>query len=201
MLSKVSELFNVEYGNKFDANKLLFVDDGVNFVSRTSKNLGIAGQVEPVEGATLHSAGLITVTLGGTYLLSSFVQPKPFYTAQNVKVLSPKEKMSFREKVYYCKCIQANRFRYSTHGREANRSIDSVLVPDRSRLPEWLEDVKTTILAKKQDHEHLTAAEIPLETELVELHNLFDLAGGISLSENVRSNIRESKDFVPYLRA
>ena len=62
MLSKVSELFNVEYGNKFDANKLLFVDDGVNFVSRTNKNLGIGGQVEPVEGATLHSAGLITVT-------------------------------------------------------------------------------------------------------------------------------------------
>lgn len=199
MLSKVSDVFNIEYGNKLDANKLVFVDKGVNFVSRSSKNLGIVGQVEPVEGVTLYPPGVITVTLGGTYLLSSFVQPKPFYTAQNIKVLTPKEEMSFKEKVYLCKCIQANRFRYSTHGREANRSIDDLLLPSRHDLPEWLGDVKIGTLSKKQDHESQPYI-IPTKTELVELRELFDFTNGVMVPESARSAVKESEEFFPYIR-
>lgn len=45
-------------------------------------------------------------------------------------MLKPKNELTFNEKLFYCLCIQQNRFRYSSHGREANVSIDSLLVPD-----------------------------------------------------------------------
>ena len=60
----LSDIFDIEYGNKLDANKANFQSEGINFVSRSSKNLGVIGKVEEVDGATVFEAGLITVTLG-----------------------------------------------------------------------------------------------------------------------------------------
>ena len=88
----LDDIFDIEYGNQYDLNKLVVsepanIDNGVNFVSRTSKNNGVVANVQLIDGVKPYPRGLITVTLGGTYLLSSFVQSKPFYTAQNIKVL------------------------------------------------------------------------------------------------------------------
>jgi hypothetical protein len=70
------------------------------------------------------------------------VQQEPFYTGQNVKVLKPKGPMSLIVKLYYCHCIESNKFRFSTFGREANYSFDSLAVPDHNELPDWLENYK-----------------------------------------------------------
>src|SRR5882762_7385827 len=103
-LVPLNEIFDIQYGNQFDLNKLEVIAEGeINFVTRTSKNLGVVGKVLPFKETEPFSDGLITVTLGGTYLLSSFVQPAPFYTGQNVKVLSPRRSMGFMEKIFYCK--------------------------------------------------------------------------------------------------
>src|SRR5688500_15927731 len=104
MMPKLSELFDVSYGSKFDLNKMVLSDvheDTVNFVGRSSQNHGISARVEIVEGCEPFPAGLITVALGGSKLLSAFVQERPFYTAQNVAVLNPKSELSFSEKIYY----------------------------------------------------------------------------------------------------
>lgn len=133
----LSELFDIEYGNQFDLNKLIKHQGGmdcVDFVSRSSKNNGVVSSVEKFKGTEPYSSGLITVTLGGTYLLSSFVQQKQFYTAQNIKVLDPKSDMSLNEKLIYCAAIKHNRFRYSSHGREANKTLDNLLVPTLSEV-------------------------------------------------------------------
>jgi hypothetical protein len=161
-LVPAQEVFDIEYGNKLDANKLTFVPQGMNFVSRSSKNLGIVGRVEIVPAAKIFEAGLITVTLGGTYLLSAFVQPEPFYTAQNIKVLRPVAPMDNSEKTYYCECFRANRFRYSTHGREANRSFDSILLPARADVPAWAKEVEAKKFVLKSDEKltNSTAAEV-----------------------------------------
>ena len=137
-LVRLSDLFEIEYGNQLDKNKLTSAEDGYNFVSRSSKNLGVDGKVTPIDGIKPYSDGLITVTLGGTYLLSSFVQPSKFYTGQNIKVLNPIEKMSFNEKVFYCNAIASNRFRYTSHGREANKTVNRMLVPSRENIPNWV---------------------------------------------------------------
>lgn len=137
----LNELFVVQYGNKFDLNKMELLskgEGGLNFVNRSSKNCGVSAVVAPVVGQAPYDAGCITVSLGGSKLLSSFVQAEPFYTGQNVAVLIPKKPMSFAERVFVCLCIRHNRFRYTAFGREANRTLRTLPVPDRSSFPDWL---------------------------------------------------------------
>jgi Type I restriction modification DNA specificity domain len=139
-LVPLNTIFSVEYGNKLDKNKLKPSTNGVNFISRSSNRLGIDGQVKLIENVEPYESGAITVTLGGTYLLSAFVQPATFYTAQNIKVLRPLGAMTFNEKIFYCMAIAHNRFRYTSHGREANKTLNSILVPRFDDLPKWVND-------------------------------------------------------------
>lgn len=136
---KLSSLFDISYGNRLDLNKMEIVDefrgDSVNFVSRTSKNLGVVAVVRKIEDEKEYESGTITVALGGS-VLSSFVQPRPYYTAQNIMVLTPKKDMTLQEKIYYCTCIRKNAFRYSTFGREANRTLDKLELP--ATAPKWV---------------------------------------------------------------
>ena len=130
---RVDNLFVVGYGTKFDLKQMeqTSVNDpqGISFVSRSRQNLGVAAYVKPYHSQPPLDAGLITVALGGSYLLSAFVQQRPFYTAQNVAVLTPKRAMAFREKLFYCLCLGKNRFLYSAFGREANRTLSAIRVP------------------------------------------------------------------------
>lgn len=155
-LVSLDSIFHIEYGNKLDLNKMQLDSlGGINFVSRSRNNLGVVARVKRL-GTKPFPAGPITVTLGGTYLLSSFVQPEPFYTAQNIKVLFPKQMMEFNEKIFYCKCIELNRFKYTSHGREANRTLDFLRVPDRSSVPAWINKVRS--------HENISEASTTKNT-------------------------------------
>jgi hypothetical protein len=140
VLKKLSDLFEVTYGNKLDLNKMQIdtAANAINFVGRSSQNHGVSARVSPIDGIKPFEEGLITVALGGTKLLASFVQMSPFYTAQNVAVLKSWQPMSFAEKLFMCLAIRHNRFRYSAFGREANRTIRSLLVPDPSEFPKWI---------------------------------------------------------------
>lgn len=131
-LEPLYKIFDIRYGNQFDLNKMELSDDPaneVNFVSRSSQNLGVVAKVSRMDEVEPFEPGLITVTLGGSYLLSSFIQPNFFYTGQNVKVLKPLRQMGFNEKLFYCKAIEANRYKYTSHGREANATLNTLLVP------------------------------------------------------------------------
>ena len=129
----LADLFWVGYGTKFDLKQMELTtkDDpeGVSFVSRRRQNLGVAAYVRPYKGKSPLESGLITVALGGSYLLSAFVQQRPFYTAQNVAVLTPKAPMTTAQKLFYCLCLGKNRFRYSAFGREANRTLGTLELP------------------------------------------------------------------------
>lgn len=136
-------------GSKLDAIKMDFVENGdINFISRDSKNNGCVGTVRKYKDVEPFDEGLITVPLGGTFLLSGFVQPKKFYTAQNVAVLTPLRPMSLGAKLFYCKCISMNRFKYSAFGREANKTLKTLKVPEE--VPSWVEEYveKTSDLKK-----------------------------------------------------
>lgn len=142
-MTRLGELFSVAYGNKFDMNKMKVVsrEDGVAFVGRIgglNGRSGVAGFVSKVDGVDPYSSGLVTVALGGSKLLSAYVQQQPFYTAQNVAVLTPKNPdMSVLHRLYYAMCIRANAFRYSAFGREANRTLSSIELPDSP--PDWVD--------------------------------------------------------------
>lgn len=200
-LVPLDSIFEIEYGNQLDSNKMSPDRNGINFVSRSSKNLGVKEKVRAIETIIPYNAGLITVTLGGTYLLSAFVQPSPFYTAQNIKVLRPKTGMSFNEKVFYCSCIRTNRFKYSSHGREANKSLNSLLVPDISEIPNWVHkaDFAKAILSDEHTYPSVPSSKKNLG-ELVELESIFDVFNGISSSGLVKYEKRLGPEFIPFIR-
>lgn len=172
-LVTLDTIFDIKYGNQFDLNKLESDEDSnINFVSRSSQNLGVVCKVHPYKDTEPFPAGLITVTLGGTYLLSSFVQQDEFYTAQNIKVLTPKVEMTFEEKIFYCKIIESNRFRYSSHGREANKTLNKILVP--AKMPQNLAKLKFgDILNENQGS--ISNEKISLDLNNWKYHNLIDL--------------------------
>ena len=144
----LNSIFEISRGNKFDFNKMVKAsmgEDSVAFIRRSGEKNGLIAFVEEIEDIEPYESGLITVALGGS-ALSSFVQPWPFYTAQNIAVLYPRFDMSLDMKLYYCLCIEANRFRYSTYGREANRTLHTIEIPALDHIPSWVDGVsKTTI--------------------------------------------------------
>lgn len=185
----LNRMFDVEYGNKFDLNKMELLSKaagGINFVNRSSRNCGVSATVAPVAGTPPYDAGNITVSLGGSFLLSSFVQLEPFYTGQNVAVLTPKQEMSFAEKLYICLSIRHNRFRYSAFGREANRTLRTLPVPDRSEFPLWLQDCDVTQLEAEYAKPHKETGAIALNTnswKWFALSELFDIRKGKRLTK------------------
>ena len=48
--------------------------------------------------------------------------------------------MTFAEKLFVCICIRHNRFRYSAFGREANKTLRDIVLPDLSEFPDWIND-------------------------------------------------------------
>lgn len=141
-MKRLSEIFQVEYGNKLDLNKMRRLsasEGGVDFIGRSAANSGVTATVAPVAGIKPYQPGAITVALGGS-MLSAFVQSRPFYTAQNVAVLMTREDvpLSFEQKVFLCLCIRHNRFRYSAFGREANRTFRDIVVPVPEEFPAWV---------------------------------------------------------------
>ena len=163
-LTKLENIFNIVYGNQLDLNKLDLDSKGVNFVSRSRGNLGVTAKVKKIANKVPFEKGSITVSLGGTYLLSSFVQQEDFYTGQNIKVLTPKSDLTDKEKQYYCYVIEHNRFRYTSHGREANKTLDELLVPTICSMPEWVKCLEVDI-------PDIDCAEAGLENSHLDTHN------------------------------
>ena len=164
-LTELQDLFVIKHGTKLDLNKMEECgaeQDAIAFVNRSGMNYGVVGLVKRIPALDPYPAGSITVALGGS-ALASFVQPRPFYTAQNIDVLYPRTEMSNEVKLYYCLCIEANRFRYSTFGREANRTLKTLLVPELKLVPEWVHGTTPkAVEALSRDLKAVLAAESPL---------------------------------------
>ena len=142
-LAQLCEIFEIIHGNKLDLNKMSVTSptgDSIAFIGRSGGKNGVVAFVEKLDTIQPYPAGMITVALGGS-ALSSFVQPRPFYTAQNIDVLTASLIMSLDVKFYYCLCIEANRFRYSTYGREANRTLKHIEVPVPQCIPSWVRGI------------------------------------------------------------
>ena len=100
--------------------------------------------------------------------------------------------------LYYATAIKANKFRYSTCGREANRTFRSLLIPDIAEIPAWI---------NKTDVDMYDGAEIPsiptLPSELqmdcwqsFELQTLFEIKKGKRLTK-----ANQSEGNTPYIGA
>lgn len=146
----IEDVFEVEYGNKLDMNKQTRDPNGVCFVGRKGTDQGISGRVRELSGVKKYPAGALTVALGGSKLLATFVQQEPFYTAQNVAVLTPRDAdMPLSTRLFYSMAITANRYRYSAFGREANRTVRTIELPEE--VPSWASTAKVESLSSMAD--------------------------------------------------
>ncbi|OCH12691.1 hypothetical protein A6E05_05990 [Aliivibrio sp. 1S165] len=133
---EVQDIFEVKYGVNLELNKLTLNSQGINFVSRTAKNNGVSAKVDLIDGVTPIPAGVLTVAGGGS-VLETFLQPEPFYSGRDLYYLQPKVELSDAQKLYYCACIKANKFKYS-YGRQANRTLKYILIPKVEDIPHWI---------------------------------------------------------------
>ncbi|EIC62273.1 restriction endonuclease subunit S [Mycobacteroides abscessus] len=178
-MTQLSDIFDLRYGHSLELNALSSVSspDGVNFVSRAMRNNGVTARVltdaEPGKG------GEITVALGGNGVLSSFVQPEPFVCGRDVMILTAKNpQMTTVEKLWWCRCIWENRFRFS-YGRQANRTLGSLVVPDD--VPTWVTSMEIPT------HEGLSQpAGSPVALTPTESWRLFPLDGLFTVKKGRR---------------
>lgn len=136
------DLFDIDMGTKLDRVKMAQVNPDVNFVGRANTNNGITARVDSIDGLEPYSTGNMTLSLGGEYLGSCFVQPDKFYTSQNVVVLIPKWDMSFEVKQFIATMIfRESRSYYKAFIDELNRHIRTdfsfYLPVDDAGKPDW----------------------------------------------------------------
>lgn len=137
----LNSIVDITYGNKFDLQNMTFDSPSINFISRTAHNNGVCAKVDRIKNIEPYPGGCLTVALGGS-IGATFYQKDPFYTAQNIAVISFKEDVSYLAKLYLCQIIKfevKNRFR--AFGRELNRHIKidfSVRLPyNGNGCPDW----------------------------------------------------------------
>jgi hypothetical protein len=191
-MKKLSELFDVRYGHSLELNHLKLADSerGIAFVSRKNRDNGVSAFVEPVEGEVPASPGKLTVALGGQGgALSTFLQERPFYTGRDVAILSSKGPLSKAALLFYCVCIKANRYRYG-FGRQANRTLKDLLVPEPHELPAWVDEVVETDLSGK-DAPAVAGPTPNLNTpswKPFKLTDLFEVKKGCGLPGHARAS-------------
>ena len=140
----LTEIFEIKYGNKFDLNKMTESPQmEVAFVSRTASNNGVSSWVEYVDGVAPYPANSITIALGGS-IGSTFLQPKQFYTGQNVAVLLDKEEgrmLNKEEKLFLAMLIKKEcELRFVAFGRELNKHIKTdftIRLPSKDGKIDW----------------------------------------------------------------
>lgn len=150
-------LFNIDPGTKLDKVKMTERNPTINFVGRANTNNGITACVDAVNGLKPYKAGYMTLSLGGEYLGSCFIQPKPFYTSQNVIVLIPAVDMTDNIKRFIATVIfKESRLHYKAFVDELNRHIKtdfSIPLPiTSSGTPNWeyMENYMKQIMDKSE---------------------------------------------------
>ena len=118
----LKDLFVCKMGNGIDASATTEDNPKYNYVSRNSNNNGVVAQVDEIDGEKPFPEGTLSLALGGSYLGSCFIQHKPYYTAQNVAVLEPKEDISDSAKLFITTLIRNEcKYKYVAFGRELNK--------------------------------------------------------------------------------
>lgn len=79
-------------------------------------------------------------------MAEAFLQTEPFYSGRDLFYLKPMTDLTLEQKLFYCMCIRANKFRFN-YGRQANKTLRSLLVPQLSDVPAWTRIVFNEVVA------------------------------------------------------
>jgi hypothetical protein len=145
----LADLFDCKRGTNLDLNALDTSAPEVAYVSCTGKNNGVSARVRRISGLEPVDGGVISLALVGQ-IMSAFVQEEPFYSAQNIAVLTPRIPMSRNVLLFYAACLQTNEYRFS-FGRKANRTYRALPVPAPHMVPEWVDGAFQRVSASLKD--------------------------------------------------
>lgn len=152
------DLFDILPGTKLDKSKMKISNPTINFVGRANNNNGVTTTVDKIDNLEPYPSGSLSISLGGEYLGSCFIQDNPFYTSQNVNVLIPKVQMSEYVKLFISTIIfKESRTHYKAFVDELNRHIrtdftfilpvDDNNEPDYKYMENYMANLKNKILA------------------------------------------------------
>ena len=198
---KVSSLFDVRYGVNLELSSLENNPNGINFVSRTSKNNGVSAKVSPLITVEPLPARTITVAGGGS-VMESFLQLSPYYSGRDLYYLTPKMEMSNEVMLYYCHCLRGNKFRFS-YGRQSNVTLPDLQIPTLESIPDYIKQFLIKEYAKKllkQNTFDIQTSVYPVCQRLVPLASLFDPENGLTSTQVLREKTKKSENWVPFVR-
>lgn len=135
-LVPLSDLFTVTYGVNLELNRMTLKPGGIPFVGRSDRNNGVTAYVEDMHTGRINPAGSLSVAGGGS-VLATFLQREPYYSGRDLFFLMPVIEMTDDQKLFYCACIRANRYRYN-YGRQANKTLKNIPIPAIDQLPNWV---------------------------------------------------------------
>ncbi len=197
----VSDLFFVRYGVNLELNSLVQDSNGINFVSRTSKNNGVSAKVKPISCIEPLPPGTITVAGGGS-VMEAFLQMSPYYSGRDLYYLTAKEPMTNEQKLFYCLCLRATKYKFS-YGRQANITLPDLEIPALESIPEYVNEFSLAQYGKnllRQIDFSANNMKYTQTGEVVPLENLFFVIGGISSSQVIRSKVKLNENWLPYVR-
>lgn len=148
MMTKVSDLFEPIYGANLEFNKMTPCANGIPFVARGSLNNGVVGFVKPIAGVKPNPAYTISVSGGGS-VLECFLQEIPYYSGRDLFYLKPKQPLTKKQMLFYCTVLRSNKYKYS-YGRQANRTLGDIAIPDINELPRWVNEVNIPVQPSKK---------------------------------------------------
>ncbi|MDR3047350.1 MAG: restriction endonuclease subunit S, partial [Bacteroidales bacterium] len=159
-MKRLNEIFEIKNSPSLELLNCEQIENGICFVSRTSANNGIVARVELLDELEPMPANAITVALGGS-VLSSFYQDEPFYTSFHIACLYPRIELTKEQMLYYAYVIEQNKYRYN-FGRQANRTLKNILIPDITELPDYVN--KISITDYQFEKEPILNKKLPLNT-------------------------------------
>ncbi|MCD7840659.1 MAG: restriction endonuclease subunit S [Erysipelotrichaceae bacterium] len=199
---KVSDLFWVNYGTNLALNTMFLDEEGINFVSRTSKNNGVSAKVKLVNNIKPLPAGTITVAAGGS-VMETFLQLSPYYSGRDIYYLTAKIPLTNEQKLFYCLCLRNNKYKYS-YGRQSNNTLSDLLVPTYDNIPQFVNDFSLKEYGKKMlsqvEFQNFDISFVSHESKYVSLDELFSIINGIPSTNVIKSSVKENSNWIPYIR-
>lgn len=123
----LADIAKLDNGNKMDKNKMTRKNPSVNFVSRTALNNGISDYVDKIKDIEPFPAGCITLAFGGS-VGSCFLQEEPFYTGQNVGVITLPKNITTEMKLYFITALEKKcKLYFHAFGNEINKHFKTDL--------------------------------------------------------------------------
>lgn len=180
-MTDLESLFDISYGHSLELNRLQITtpEAGIPFISRKMGDNGVSAYVKYIPGILPNKAGELTCALSGNGVLTTHIQERPYYTSFHVACLRPKTELTKQQLLFYCLCIQRNRYRFS-YGRQANRTLRTLRVPAISQIPSWVTAAVPDMFSGNERPVNSVRIDLPpLENwKTFTLESLFELKKG-----------------------